>query len=34
MALVFLPILPGNQTLIGLVFDVIGRPLASILLGT
>jgi Zn-dependent protease len=34
MVAVFLPILPGNQTLIGLVFDVIGRPLASILLGT
>lgn len=34
MVSVFLPILPGNQTLIGLVFDVIGRPLASLLLGT
>ncbi|HSO30351.1 MAG TPA: site-2 protease family protein [Candidatus Sulfomarinibacteraceae bacterium] len=34
MVAVFLPILPGGQTLIGLVFDVIGRPLASILLGT
>jgi len=34
MVAVFLPIFPGNQTLIGLVFDVIGRPLASILLGT
>ena len=34
MVAVFLPVLPGNQTLIRLVFDVIGRPLASILLGT
>ena len=33
MVAVFLPIFPGNQTLIGLVFDVIGQPLASILLG-
>jgi Zn-dependent protease len=33
MVAVFLPIFPGNQTLIGLVFDVVGRPLASILLG-
>jgi len=30
---IFLPILPGNQTLIGLVFEVVGQPLASILLG-
>jgi Zn-dependent protease len=34
MVAVFLPIFPGNATLIRLVFDVIGRPLASILLGT
>jgi Zn-dependent protease len=34
MVAVFLPILPGGQTLIGLVFDVVARPLASILLGT
>ncbi|MBA3876534.1 MAG: site-2 protease family protein [Anaerolinea sp.] len=33
MVAVFLPILPGNQTLIGLVFRVVGRPLASLLLG-
>ncbi len=34
MVAIFLPIFPGGQTLIGLVFDVIGQPLASILLGT
>jgi Zn-dependent protease len=31
---VFLPILPGGQTLIGFIFDVVGRPLAAFLLGT
>jgi Zn-dependent protease len=30
---IFLPVFPGNETLIGLVFEVVGRPLASLLLG-
>jgi Zn-dependent protease len=34
MVAIFLPILPGGQTFIGMIFDVIGRPLASFLLGT
>lgn len=33
MVAIFLPIIPPGQTVIGLVFDVIGRPLAQILLG-
>ncbi len=33
MVAIFLPIIPPGQTVIGLVFDVIGRPLARILLG-
>ena len=34
MVAVFLPIFPGGQTLIRLVFDVTVPPLASFLLGT
>ena len=33
MVAIFLPIIPPGQTVIGLVFDVIGTPLARILLG-
>ena len=33
MASILLPIFPGGQTLIGFVFDVIGQPLARLLLG-
>ena len=33
MVAIFLPIIPPGQTVIGLVFDVIGTPLARLLLG-
>jgi Zn-dependent protease len=33
MVAIFLPIIPPGQTVIGLVFDVVGRPLAQLLLG-
>lgn len=34
MVAIFLPILPRSQTIIGLIFQVVGRPLASLLIGT
>ncbi|HEX5589698.1 MAG TPA: site-2 protease family protein [Candidatus Limnocylindrales bacterium] len=34
MVAIFLPILPGGQTVIGLIFEVVAGPISSILLGT
>ena len=33
LAVAFLPIFPGNQTLFGEIFDRIGVPIVNLLLG-